>query len=112
MVKSGYFGILLAYATSSVGWFLAAEDTLLKQVPLIGRVIHHTIGVFCYASLTFIPVNAACDLVSGYLVNFVSNEFDNWSEVFKQMLKEAEEDSELTAEINILTIDDTNSHFE
>ena len=101
MVKFGYFGIFLAYMTSSVGWFLAAEDTLLKQLPVIARVLHHTVGVFFYSSLTFIPVNAASDLMSGYLVNYLTNHFDNWSEVFKQMSKE-ENESDETTEISIL----------
>ena len=101
MVKFGYFGIFLAYMTSSVGWFLAAEDTLLKQLPVIARVLHHTVGVFFYSSLTFIPVNAASDLMSGYLVNYLTNHFDNWSEVFKQMTNE-ENESDETTEISIL----------
>ena len=79
-----YFGILLAYLTSMVGWFFAAAGTRIREVPVVGQLIHHIVGAFFYASLMFTPVNAASDLLSSFTVNFVSSHFRQWASRFRE----------------------------
>ena len=83
-LKLCYIGILVAYVISSIGWFLAAEGTRIKQIPVVGQLIHHTVGVFFHSSLMFIPVNAASDLFSGFIVNLTASLFDRWSSLFRE----------------------------
>jgi hypothetical protein len=88
VVKFGYLAVFFAFIINSIGWFLTtagSANALVMSMPVATVWIHNTLGVFLYTGLAFNPVNAASDLISGYMINYISNHFKTWAATFQQM---------------------------
>ena len=88
MVKAGYLGAFLAFIVNSTACFLVTENSdidIWRKVPTSYTSVFNILTSFTYTILSFIPVNAASDLLSGYLINYLSNHLNIWSSSMKLM---------------------------
>jgi len=54
-------------------------------VPLAAILIHNIIGLFFFCLVSFAPVNVGCELLSGYIISYISDHFKTWCRNFQQM---------------------------
>ncbi len=54
-------------------------------MPLEVILVHNIFGLFLYYLATFAPVNVGCKLMSGYIINYISEHFKTWTNIFQQM---------------------------
>jgi hypothetical protein len=57
----------------------------VKTLSVASVWIHNTFGVFAYAFFAYLPVMAGTNLLSAFLINCVTRYFQSWSEWFKNI---------------------------
>ena len=73
-------------------------STLKKEFPLMVLLWFYIGGSICSCICCYMPIYASGDLMTSYLIDYMSNHFKIWSSLFEEKIKEVSPLYQLAAE--------------
>ena len=105
-VSLTFLAVLISLIPVTVGWLLMYQKIFLalnKRYPLLVLLWHYISGPISTCIFCYMPIFASGDLITTYLIDYMSNYFTIWSSLFKQKKKEVANQNQDASEINLLT---------